>query len=74
MATTVSLKTKILMGLGFVAFVGGPLAVWWLAGGPPTSIQDQCAAHCKGRGYTLVRKDAPMTAHGNHQYECRCAT
>jgi len=72
-ATRVPLKTKILIAAGFVLFVGAPLAIWWLAGSPPTSLQAQCEAQCKGRGYSLVRKDAPMTAHGEYQYECRCA-
>ena len=74
MAIRVQLNTKILIAAGFVLFAGGPLAIWWLAGRPPTSLQDQCSAQCKGRGYDLVRKDAPMTAHGQYQYECRCAT
>jgi hypothetical protein len=75
MAARVTLRTKILMAAGFVLFAGGPLALWWLAGSPPRSIQDQCAAQCSkiGRAYTLVPKDAPMTGHGERQMECRCA-
>jgi hypothetical protein len=73
MASRVSLKTKVLLATGFVLFAGGPLAIWWLAASPQSSLQEQCAAQCKGRGYNLVRKDAPMTAHGQYQYECRCA-
>jgi hypothetical protein len=73
MTTRVTLKTKVLIVAGFIFFAGGPLALWWFAGSPPISLQDRCAAQCKGRGYNLVKKDAPMTGHGEYQYECRCA-
>jgi len=73
MAARVALRTKMLIAAGFVLFAGGPLAIWWLAGSPPTLLQDQCAVQCKGRSYNLVRKGAPMTAHGEYQYECLCA-
>jgi hypothetical protein len=76
MSTRITLRTKALVVAGFFLLAGGPLALWWLAGSPPTSLQDRCAVQCRkvGRGYTLVPKDAPMTGHGERQMECRCAT